>query len=93
MAKEEQEEKEKEEASLINSRNKGQQSVWQVVCFTQQDWSRLVEKFRDSVMTVSTKNNIHLCRKKHKIKLSILIFPGIRHRTQTLSYIIRGLHA
>lgn len=25
------------------------ESVWQVVCFTQQDWSRLVDKFRDSV--------------------------------------------
>lgn len=50
MAKEEQEEEEKEEASLINN---GRESVWQVVCFTQQDWSRLVEKFRDSVIIAS----------------------------------------
>lgn len=50
VAKEE--EKEKEEASLIDSENKGRESVWQVVCFTQQDWSRLVEKFRDSVMII-----------------------------------------
>lgn len=50
VAKEEQEEKEKEEDSLIDSENIGQESVWQVVCFTQQDWSRLVEKFRDSVI-------------------------------------------
>ncbi|XP_018340785.1 PREDICTED: serine/arginine repetitive matrix protein 2 isoform X2 [Trachymyrmex septentrionalis] len=48
VAKEEQEEEEKEEASLINNGNDGRESVWQVVCFTQQDWSRLVEKFRDS---------------------------------------------
>ncbi|XP_028047822.1 PHD finger protein rhinoceros isoform X2 [Monomorium pharaonis] len=47
VAKEEQEEEEKEEAGLINGNNR-RQSVWQVVCFTQQDWSRLVEKFRDS---------------------------------------------
>lgn len=46
VAKEEEEEK--EEASLIDAENKGRESVWQVVCFTQQDWSRLVEKFRDS---------------------------------------------
>ncbi|XP_011259799.2 uncharacterized protein LOC105253442 [Camponotus floridanus] len=46
VAKEEEEEK--EEASLIDGENKGRESVWQVVCFTQQDWSRLVEKFRDS---------------------------------------------
>ncbi|XP_018057788.1 PREDICTED: PHD finger protein rhinoceros-like [Atta colombica] len=48
VAKEEQEEEEKEETSLINNGNDGRESVWQVVCFTQQDWSRLVEKFRDS---------------------------------------------
>lgn len=49
VAKEEQEEEEKEETSLIDGESKGRESVWQVVCFTQQDWSRLVEKFRDSV--------------------------------------------
>lgn len=53
VAKEEQEEEEKEEVSLIDSENKGRESVWQVVCFTQQDWSRLVEKFRDSVIIAS----------------------------------------
>lgn len=52
VAKEEQEEEEKEEASLINGGNNGRESVWQVVCFTQQDWSRLVEKFRDSVIII-----------------------------------------
>jgi len=62
VAKEEQEEEEKEEINLIDE-NKGQQSVWQVVCFTQQDWSRLVEKFRDSVMIISTLKNIDSCRK------------------------------
>ncbi|XP_043804423.1 protein split ends-like isoform X1 [Apis laboriosa] len=46
VAKEEEEEEEKKEDSLIH--REGKESVWQVVCFTQQDWSRLVEKFRDS---------------------------------------------
>ncbi|OAD53447.1 Cat eye syndrome critical region protein 2, partial [Eufriesea mexicana] len=46
VAKEEEEEEEKKEDSLIHGERK--ESVWQVVCFTQQDWSRLVEKFRDS---------------------------------------------
>nr|XP_012138018.1 PREDICTED: PHD finger protein rhinoceros isoform X3 [Megachile rotundata] len=46
VAKEEEEEEEKKEDSLIHG--EGKESVWQVVCFTQQDWSRLVEKFRDS---------------------------------------------
>ncbi|CAK9797561.1 Chromatin remodeling regulator CECR2 [Anthophora quadrimaculata] len=46
VAKEEEEEEEKKEDSLIQG--EGKESVWQVVCFTQQDWSRLVEKFRDS---------------------------------------------
>ncbi|XP_071875381.1 uncharacterized protein isoform X2 [Bombus fervidus] len=46
VAKEEEEEEEKKEDSLIHG--KAKESVWQVVCFTQQDWSRLVEKFRDS---------------------------------------------
>ncbi|XP_076169540.1 uncharacterized protein LOC143147811 isoform X2 [Ptiloglossa arizonensis] len=46
VAKEEEEEEEKKEDSLIHE--EGKESVWQVVCFTQQDWSRLVEKFRDS---------------------------------------------
>lgn len=46
VAKEEEEEEEKKEDSLISG--EGKESVWQVVCFTQQDWSRLVEKFRDS---------------------------------------------
>nr|XP_031840594.1 serine/arginine repetitive matrix protein 2-like [Nomia melanderi] len=46
VAKEEEEEEEKKEDCLIHE--EGKESVWQVVCFTQQDWSRLVEKFRDS---------------------------------------------
>nr|XP_033340937.1 serine/arginine repetitive matrix protein 2-like isoform X1 [Megalopta genalis] len=46
VAKEEEEEEEKKEDCLIYE--EGKESVWQVVCFTQQDWSRLVEKFRDS---------------------------------------------
>ncbi|XP_054013153.1 protein PRRC2C isoform X1 [Hylaeus anthracinus] len=46
VAKEEEEEEEKKEDGLIQE--EGKESVWQVVCFTQQDWSRLVEKFRDS---------------------------------------------
>lgn len=50
VAKEEEEEEEKKEDSLI--RREGKESVWQVVCFTQQDWSRLVEKFRDSVIVL-----------------------------------------
>lgn len=50
VAKEEEEEEEKKEDSLIQEEGKG--SVWQVVCFTQQDWSRLVEKFRDSVIVL-----------------------------------------
>lgn len=51
VAKEEEEEEEKKEDSLISG--EGKESVWQVVCFTQQDWSRLVEKFRDSVIISS----------------------------------------
>ncbi|XP_035719781.1 protein split ends-like isoform X2 [Vespa mandarinia] len=48
VAKKEEEEEEKEENNLIYKTDKERESVWQVVCFTQQDWSRLVEKFRDS---------------------------------------------
>lgn len=59
VAKEEEEEK--EEASLIDFGNKERESVWQVVCFTQQDWSRLVEKFRDSVIIFLRKKNKVLC--------------------------------
>jgi len=62
VAKEEQKKEEKEETNLIDE-NKGQHSVWQVVCFTQQDWSRLVEKFRDSVMIIAIFKNIDSCRK------------------------------
>lgn len=80
MAKEEQEEEEKEEASLINSENK-RESVWQVVCFTQQDWSRLVEKFRDSVIISPVeKKRIVRIFAELKIKFSKLPFSGIRHR-------------
>jgi len=61
VAKAEQEKEEKEEANLIDE-NKEQHSVWQVVCFTQQDWSRLVEKFRDSVIIISTFKDIDSCR-------------------------------
>lgn len=45
------ENKEKEEDSLICDLgvNQTRESVWQVVCFTQQDWARLVDKFRESV--------------------------------------------
>lgn len=54
MAKEEEEEEEKKEDCLIHE--EGKESVWQVVCFTQQDWSRLVEKFRDSVIVSLNKS-------------------------------------
>lgn len=45
------ENEEKEEDSLVFDLDleKTRQTVWQVVCFTQQDWARLVDKFRDSV--------------------------------------------
>lgn len=49
-------EEEKEQDSLVYEGvdNKGleteKETIWQVVCFTHQDWSRLVEKFKDSVM-------------------------------------------
>lgn len=50
LAKEEEEEAEKEEDCLVyESEDKDKESIWQVVCFTLQDWSRLVEKFKDSV--------------------------------------------
>lgn len=51
---EEEEEEEKEEDSLVNvyGDTKERQTVWQVVCFTQQDWCRLVDKFRDSVSKI-----------------------------------------
>lgn len=82
MAKEEEEEK--EEASLIDGENKGRESVWQVVCFTQQDWSRLVEKFRDSVMIIlalKKKCVVQLFVVEFKIIDISLKFPGIRNRT------------
>lgn len=80
VAQEEQEEEEKEEASLINN---GRESVWQVVCFTQQDWSRLVEKFRDSVIIILllSKKDMN-CRIENKIiYVSICVCLGIRDRT------------
>ena len=51
VEEEEEEEEEKEEDSLVNvyGDTKERETVWQVVCFTQQDWCRLVDKFRDSV--------------------------------------------
>lgn len=86
VAKEEQEEEEKEEASLINN---GRESVWQVVCFTQQDWSRLVEKFRDSVIIILhyssiKKKNTNYCRIRNKI---IYIYLS-RNTTPNASFIV-----
>ena len=52
VAKEEEEEEEtKEEDSLAFDQGdtEDRESIWQVVCFTQQDWSRLVDKFKGSV--------------------------------------------
>ncbi|OXU17702.1 hypothetical protein TSAR_001147, partial [Trichomalopsis sarcophagae] len=50
LAKEEEEEEEKEEDCLVSADSEDceRESIWQVVCFTLQDWSRLVEKFKDS---------------------------------------------
>ncbi|XP_058794615.1 protein split ends-like isoform X2 [Phymastichus coffea] len=56
LAKEEEEEEEKEEnCPVYTNRNKGRESIWQVVCFTLQDWSRLVEKFKDSEFATERK--------------------------------------
>lgn len=50
VAKEEEEEEEEEENDCLSHKeNQEGNSVWQVVCFTQQDWTRLAEKFRESV--------------------------------------------
>ena len=50
LAKEEEEEEEKEEDCVVpENEKKKKESIWQVVCFTLQDWSRLVEKFQNSV--------------------------------------------
>lgn len=74
VAKEEEEEK--EEASLIDGENKGRESVWQVVCFTQQDWSRLVEKFRDSVMIILVlKRNFVVQLFVAELKIKLLYTP------------------
>lgn len=48
--REEKEEKEGEDSEDDSVHEENRESVWQVVCFTQQDWSRLVDKFRDSVI-------------------------------------------
>ncbi|XP_015114343.1 bromodomain-containing protein 4 [Diachasma alloeum] len=46
---EKEEEEENEVDHLISdSLHDSRTTVWQVVCFTQQDWSRLVDKFKDS---------------------------------------------
>lgn len=95
VAKKEQEEEEKEEASLINDENKERESVWQVVCFTQQDWSRLVEKFRDSVtITFITRVNTKLLKKGFKnsqykvLKIvNIFLFPR-RSTTLNANFIV-----
>ncbi|XP_024946564.1 bromodomain-containing protein 4 isoform X2 [Cephus cinctus] len=69
VAKEEEEKKEKkeEEDSLVEheqdtdkaeekpEEEKACESVWQVVCFTQQDWGRLVDKFRNSEYDIERK--------------------------------------
>lgn len=46
-----QEEEETEENCLNfeESENAKKKSIWQVVCFTQQDWGRLVDKLKNSV--------------------------------------------
>lgn len=51
LEKEEKEEEEKEEDCLVSADGEDceRESIWQVVCFTLQDWSCLVDKFKDSV--------------------------------------------
>ncbi|XP_066582314.1 bromodomain-containing protein 4 isoform X2 [Prorops nasuta] len=44
----EEEKAEEEKISLVHREEQKTESVWQVVCFTQQDWTRLAEKFRNS---------------------------------------------
>ncbi|XP_043481901.1 protein split ends-like isoform X2 [Leptopilina heterotoma] len=50
VVKEEEKEEETEEncLNLEESENAKNKSIWQVVCFTQQDWSRLVDKLKNS---------------------------------------------
>lgn len=52
LSKEEEEEEKKENSDQVSSSEENnyvdKETVWQVVCFTIQDWGRLVEKFRDS---------------------------------------------
>lgn len=87
VAKEEEEEEEKKEDSLIY--REGKESVWQVVCFTQQDWSRLVEKFRDSVSVSSNER----CTSTKSFLTILSSYSGVRYRTQTVPYSVRRLYA
>lgn len=63
-------EEETEQGSLANeSLENGvdtieKETIWQVVCFTHQDWSRLVEKFKNSVKRdkiVDSLENVRNC--------------------------------
>lgn len=54
VVKEEEKEEETEEEICLNFEEREhvkKKSIWQVVCFTQQDWSRLVDKLKNSVST------------------------------------------
>lgn len=60
--REEKEEKEGEDSEDDSVHEENRESVWQVVCFTQQDWSRLVDKFRDSVIFFFSLNQLSNAR-------------------------------
>lgn len=49
VVKEKAKEEETEEISFDESEQVNEKRIWQVVCFTQQDWSRLVDKLETSV--------------------------------------------
>ncbi|KAJ8666867.1 hypothetical protein QAD02_008529 [Eretmocerus hayati] len=51
----EEEEEEGENCEPYQSKDNERDSIWQVICFTPQDWDRLVEKFKDSECAIERK--------------------------------------
>ena len=74
MAKKEKEEEEETKEVDITGYDQGnngeRESIWQVVCFTQQDWSRLVDKFKDSVSISSLTFSKEIIKNVHSRNLT-----------------------
>lgn len=71
LVEEEEKEKEVDDYLDINIGVKTRDTVWQVICFTQQDWTRLVDKFRNSVRKSS---NFSILRILLLLLLLLLIY-------------------